>query len=76
MVIETASGATHEIVIDGARGTDARPLTDAEIETKFRTLAAEYAPDCPHASELIEAVWSLDEAGDTGAVMKMTRPGG
>ncbi len=76
MVIETASGATHEIVIDGARGTDARPLTDAEIETKFRTLAAEYAPDCPRASELIEAVWSLDEAGDTGAVMKMTRPGG
>ncbi|MGJ3260821.1 MAG: MmgE/PrpD family protein [Rhodospirillales bacterium] len=76
MVIEAGDGATHEIVIDGARGTDARPLTDAEIETKFRTLAAEYAPDCPRAPELIDAVWSLDSSDDAGALMKKARPGG
>ncbi len=76
MVIETAGGKTHEIVIDGARGTDARPLTDAEIETKFKTLAAAYAPDCPRATDLINAVWSLDGADDVSALMKMARPGG
>ncbi len=74
MVIATADGRTHEIVIDGARGTDARPLTDEEIETKFRTLSSAYAPDCPRAHELIDAVWSLDGADDASALMKMARP--
>lgn len=72
MVID-AGDRTHEIVIDGARGTDARPLTDDEIETKFKTLAATYAPDCTRAGEMIEAVWSLDRADDVSAVMKMAR---
>lgn len=76
MVVETTDGAAHEISIDGARGTDARPLSDDEIETKLRTLAAEYAPDCARAPALIDAVWSLDQADDVGAIIKMARPGG
>ena len=41
-----ADGRTEEIQVKDARGTDNRPLTDKEIEEKFRTLAATYAPDC------------------------------
>lgn len=74
MAVELVSGESREIVIDGARGTDARPLTDEEIETKFLTLAADYAPDCKRAPELVGAVWALDQADDVGAVMKKARP--
>lgn len=74
MVVETKDGAAHEISIDGARGTDARPLGDDEIETKFRTLSSECAPDCTRAEGLIEAIWSLDEADDVGAIMALARP--
>jgi len=75
MVIETASGAVHEISVDGARGTDARPLSDDEIETKFSTLSGDCAPDCTRAGELIDAIWSLDQSDDVGAIMQMARPG-
>ncbi|MBO6520561.1 MAG: MmgE/PrpD family protein [Rhodospirillales bacterium] len=74
MAVELATGETLEIVIDGARGTDARPLTDDEIETKFLTLAADFASDCKRAAEMVEAVWSLETSGDVGALMKMARP--
>ncbi|MEX0694400.1 MAG: MmgE/PrpD family protein [Rhodospirillales bacterium] len=74
MVIETADGAAHEISIDGARGTDARPLSDDEIEQKFRTLVSEYAPDCMRAEELIDRIWTLDQADDVGPIMALARP--
>ncbi len=75
MVVETNDGAAYEFSIDGARGTDARPLSDAEIETKFRTLSGECAADCGRAGELIDAIWSLDSADDVGAIMQKARPG-
>ncbi len=74
MVVETSGGAVHEYSVDGARGTDARPLSDEEIETKFRTLSSDCAPDCKRAGELIDAVWSLDQIDDVGSIMSMARP--
>ena len=74
MVVETVDGAAHEFSIEGARGTDARPLSDAEIESKFMTLAGEYAPDCARAPELIGRIWSLDQADDVGEIMTLARP--
>jgi 2-methylcitrate dehydratase PrpD len=74
MVIETNDGAAHEISIDGARGTDARPLSDDEIETKFHTLVGECAPDCSRAEELIERIWTLDQTDDVGSIMALARP--
>lgn len=74
MVVETSDGAVHEFAVDGARGTDARPLSDEEIETKFSTLSSDCAPDCKRAGELIDAVWSLDRIDDVGSIMAMARP--
>ena len=69
-----ADGRTEEIQVKDARGTDNRPLTDQEIEEKFRTLVATYAPDCGEAEKLIEAVWSLENADDVSQMMAYTVP--
>lgn len=74
IVIVEQDGATDEIAVKDARGTDGRPLTDAEIEDKFRSLAAR-APACRRAEELIEAVWTLDRCADVGAIMALARGG-
>ena len=69
-----ADGRTEEIRVKDARGTDNRPLTDQEIEEKFRTLAATYAPDCVETEKLIEAVWSLENADDVSQMMVYAVP--
>ncbi|MEK9672450.1 MAG: MmgE/PrpD family protein [Rhodospirillaceae bacterium] len=73
-VFEMVDGGTKEIVVAHGRGTDERPLSDAEIEDKFRTLAKWGAPGCQNAEKLIDAVWSLDGSDDAGAVMAFMRP--
>jgi 2-methylcitrate dehydratase PrpD len=73
MLVETGAGEPHEIVIDGARGTDARPLSDAEIEEKFRKLSSEGAPQCTQANDLIERIWQLDQSDDVGVIMALAR---
>ncbi|MFN0317221.1 MAG: MmgE/PrpD family protein [Burkholderiales bacterium] len=51
-----------------ARGSSARPLTDADLECKLKELAQYGAPGCG-ISPLIQAVWSLDRADDAGSLM-------
>jgi len=67
-------GASRTIDIAAARGSLARPLSDGELETKLRTLAAGWCAG--HDVEpLIEAVWRLDSIPDAGAVLALTVPG-
>lgn len=68
------SGRSEEIVIQDAKGTDNGPLSDAEIEAKFRALVAYGAPQCRDAEKLIETVWSLESSDDAGAIMAFARP--
>jgi hypothetical protein len=48
-------------------------LSDAEIETKLRKLAAYGAPGIDPAP-LIEAVWTLDKAEDAAMCLQRARP--
>jgi len=66
-------GRTEEVLVKDARGTDNGPLSDQEIEAKFRDLA-QRAPDCARAERLIEAVWRLDESDDAGLLLKDAVP--
>lgn len=75
IVVKDKDGATEEISVQDARGTDNRPLTDAEIEDKFRTLAARVS-GCSRAEELVEAVWTLDGSDDAGELMRLARADG
>lgn len=67
--ITLASGANHERFVVRARGCLARPMSDADLEAKFRGLAA--AELAPHAVEqLIELCWSLARLPDAGALAR------
>jgi 2-methylcitrate dehydratase PrpD len=68
LVAEMADGEVVEVGIADARGTDNNPLTDVEIETKLRTLAAEAHPGWGGADALIDAVWNLGRGGGPGGL--------
>ena len=74
MVVGYADGRSELVEVEDARGTDNRPLTDAELEVKFRTLAGTYASDCTETEKLIEAIWSLEAQDDAGDLLSYAVP--
>ena len=57
--IDCRDGRTFSAQVTDARGSLARPLSDADIETKLRACARDGSPDC-NSEAVIEAVWRLD----------------
>ncbi|MBL6597287.1 MAG: MmgE/PrpD family protein [Alphaproteobacteria bacterium] len=74
VVVALKDGSEHELIIDHARGTDERPLTDGELEEKFRALVAEKSPACGEADKLIDAIWNLDGREDASTLLHFARP--
>lgn len=54
------------------KGHPRNPMTDAEIEEKFHTLAGPIM-DEKHRKKLIEKCWKLDKLDDIGDLVKATR---
>lgn len=73
VTIALADGAELSVRIDDARGSQKRPLTDQEIESKLRKLAAYGAPDID-PEPLIEAIRTLETAQDASVCLRLTRP--
>jgi 2-methylcitrate dehydratase PrpD len=75
VTITLADGKVLSSSVVAGRGTPQRPMSDAEIEAKTRELAR-YG--CPRLDPgpLIEAVWSLENSADAGAIMKLAAPRG
>lgn len=67
----TTSGETHSTVVDHYRGHYKNPMSDAEIEAKFRRLANNVLPDA-QTTHLLERLWSLDEMEDAGSIAQLT----
>jgi hypothetical protein len=53
-----------------ALGSAARPMSDAQLEAKVRSLAAHGAPGCD-AGHLIEQVWAIEALDDAGAIARL-----
>jgi len=68
--ITTADGVTHRLEQQAARGSDANPLSDKDLEDKLRTVAASWNPRHDIAP-LIDAVWSLDKSADVSGLVGM-----
>jgi 2-methylcitrate dehydratase PrpD len=66
--VRTEAGETLTAHVAHARGSLARPLSDKELETKFRDLAAYGAPKI-NAERLIEAVWRIDQMDNIAELM-------
>ncbi len=69
VAITLADGGSLDAYVPHARGSLGRPLTDAEVEEKLRTLAALNAPAIDTRT-LAATVWSLDDLPDAAVVMR------
>ncbi len=67
--IQLSSGKVLEKHVEHALGSFERPLSDADIEAKFRGLVAGVLPE-EQASKLIELCWKVSELDDAGAVAR------
>lgn len=74
MEVWTRDGKNHPVSTRAARGSAANPQKDGEIEDKLRTEAASWRPG-HDIQPLIDAVWTLDRAGDAARLMALTVPG-
>ena len=68
-------GSTYTQFIEHATGSPARPVTDAQLETKFFALAGSVLPQS-RAQRLLDALWALEQAEDVAAVIALCRPVG
>ncbi len=66
-------GKKHHAFVPHALGSLERPLTDTELENKFRALAAWGFSTC-NAYDVIELLWSFDNINDAAALARTTVP--
>jgi 2-methylcitrate dehydratase len=69
IVVTTRSGRTLEARTGVPKGDHRNPLSDAELDRKFRGMAEQVGTprDC---SSVLDALWTLDSAMDTSTVMR------
>jgi 2-methylcitrate dehydratase PrpD len=71
--ITAVDGTIHQLSQSAARGSDINPMTDRDLEGKLRTAAAGW--DARHdVALLIDAIWSLEEAGTVSGLTALTVP--
>ena len=68
------AGATHTAVVDYHKGHYRNPMSDDEVEEKFRKLA-QNALTPSQADRLLERLWKLDELADAGEIVRLTVAG-
>jgi 2-methylcitrate dehydratase len=75
LTIATKSGALHAATVEYHRGHWKNPMSDAEVEAKFRTLSGGVLPG-NRAERLLEALWKLDTVADVGELVRLTLAAG
>jgi 2-methylcitrate dehydratase PrpD len=73
VAITTADGKTHKLSRPAARGSDANPMSDKDLEDKLTVAAAGWSPG-HDVSPLIDAVWELDRIEDVSKLASLTVP--
>jgi 2-methylcitrate dehydratase PrpD len=71
--ITTSDGQTFKLEQPAARGSDANPLSDSDLEQKLRAAAALWEPRYD-ATPLIDAIWSVETNADVSALVSLTIP--
>ena len=73
VVIILRDGARHHAFVPHALGSLARPLSDTDLENKFRALV-EWGFSTCNAYDVIELVWSFDNINDAASLARTTVP--
>ncbi len=68
----TTSGQRYSSQVAYHKGHYKNPLTDTEVEDKFRSLAAEHLP-ADRIDALLAHLWRIDEAPDLTELFRLTR---
>ncbi|MBV9860715.1 MAG: MmgE/PrpD family protein [Alphaproteobacteria bacterium] len=71
--LRLSDGTESAAHVRNARGTMNRPMTDDELDAKFRDLAAYGAPALD-AEALLSAIRGLEHEADAGRVVRLTAP--
>jgi 2-methylcitrate dehydratase PrpD len=69
------NGRVLETKVEHAIGSLARPMSDADLDAKFRALCAPILSSGA-AEEVLQACWNLDRAVNAGALAALTVPDG
>jgi 2-methylcitrate dehydratase len=72
ITVRTASGKEYVKQVDHPLGHPRNPMSDREVEEKFRILAAGQL-DRRAAGRIIEYIWNLDGVDDIGTLMPLLR---
>ena len=67
----TRAGATHKTMVDYHKGHHKNPLSDAEIEAKFRPLAAQVLSSA-QIDRLLEKLWKIEDVANAGEILQLT----
>ena len=70
VTVQTTDGRTLTSHVTAARGTMARPMSDAELTAKYRELAA-YGASGVDAERLLQRLWEIENASDAASVVAM-----
>ena len=70
--IDTVDGASYHKELDYPKGDPRHPLTDVEIETKFRALA-DGVITTKRQAEVIDRVWHLEQAEELTSLMGLLK---
>ena len=71
--IATTDGKLHKLHQRAARGSDANPMTDRDLEDKLRDAAAQAIPRNDVAA-LIDAIWTVDDCADIASITSRAVP--
>lgn len=66
-------GTTHALFLEQSLGNVHRPLTNAQLEEKFRDQAVLALPE-HQVDPLIDACWRISELADAGEIARQSRP--
>ena len=72
ITIKTEAGKTYMSQIDVPTGHPSSPMSDRDLEAKFRRLAAGRL-NRPRIDKLIEYIWNFDRVRDVGTLMPLLR---
>jgi 2-methylcitrate dehydratase PrpD len=72
--IRLKDGSTYSRHVEHALGSLQRPMSDADLETKFRGLTAGIISNRQN-DELIRLCWSIAELPDAGAIVRAAQAG-
>ena len=71
--VTAADGVVHRLSQSAARGSEANPMSDSDLEAKLRTAAASWRPRAD-ITPLIDAIWALDQRDDVSRLASLAVP--